>query len=73
MKSNFLQFIISVVVVAVMSKAAKETGFLNNNSQGDSVSLTIKGFLTFFSLALAYFPATLMLSGIEYRNKFFKR
>lgn len=69
--SNVIQFVISVAVVAVISQAAKTMGFLNGGA--GAVTLTIKGFLTFFCLALLYFPVSLMLGGIPYRNKFFKR
>ena len=68
--SNLVQFVISVAVVAVISQAANSMGYLE--AMG-AVSLTIKGFLTFFSLALLYFPVSLMLGGIPYRNKFFAR
>lgn len=68
--SNVIQFLISVTVVAVISQAAKQMGYLRDMS---AVSITIKGFLTFFSLSLVYFPVSLMLGGIPYRNKFFER
>lgn len=68
--TNVIQFVISVAVVAAISQAAKTQGYLDGMG---AVPLTVKGFLTFFSLALLYFPISLMLGGIPYRNKFFKR
>lgn len=68
--SNVIQFVISVAVVAAISQAAKNMGYM---SGAGAVPLAIKGFLTFFCLALLYFPVSLMLGGIPYRNKFFKR
>ena len=67
---NVVQFVISVGVVAVISQVVKAQGVFDG---GGTVVLTIKGFLTFFSLALLYFPISLMLGGIPYRNRFFKR
>lgn len=69
--SNVLQFIVSVVVVAVISQVAKNMGYLDG-SMG-ATSMAIKGFLVFFSLGLAYFPVSLMLGGIPARNRFFNR
>lgn len=68
--SNVVQFVISVTVVAIISQAAKYMGFLDNSAV---VSMTIKGFLTFFSLMLVYFPVSLMLGGIPNRDRFFHR
>jgi hypothetical protein len=67
---NVVQFVISVGVIAVISQVVKAQGVFDG---GGTVVLTIKGFLTFFSLALLYFPISLMLGGIPYRNRFFKR
>lgn len=68
--SNVLQFVVAVIVVAVISQAAKQVGFFDGAS---AVSLAIKGFLTFFCLSLVVFPVTLMLGGISNRNRFFQR
>ena len=68
--NNVVQFVMSVTVVAVMSHAAKEIGLLRG---AGSLAMVIKGFLTFFCSALLYFPVSLMLGGIAYRNRFFER
>ena len=68
--TNVVHFVAWVTVVAVISQAAKQTGYLDG---AGAVPLTIKGFLTFFSVSLLYFPVSLMLGGIPHRNKFFQR
>ena len=68
--SNFVKFAISVMVVAVISQLAVNYQLLK---MGGAVSMTIKGFLTFFAGALLYFPISLMLGGMEKRNEFFQR
>lgn len=67
---NVIQYVVSVAVVAVLSEAAKRMGYLQGST---AVPMVIKGFLTFFTVALIYFPVSLMLGGIPYRNKFFQR
>ena len=69
--THVVQFVVSVTVVAVISQAAKQMGYLDEG--GAAVSITIKGFLTFFSLSLLYFPVSLMLGGVKRRNEFFQR
>ena len=68
---NFLTFTVSVVVVAVISRVAKMSKILESDDV--AVSMTIKGFLMFFALSLIYFPVSLMLGGVQNRNKFFQR
>lgn len=67
---NVMQYVVAVLVVAIISKVVTKYKQL----QGDQTQRNlIRGFLTFFSVSLCWFPISLMLGGIAYRNKFFKR
>tara|TARA_Y100001958_G_C20668600_1_gene188899 strand:+ start:215 stop:451 length:237 start_codon:yes stop_codon:yes gene_type:complete len=64
------QYVMSVMGVAVLSQVVVSMKLLQTSASNKQL---IRGFLTFFSVSLCYFPVSLMLGGVRYRNKFFQR
>lgn len=67
---NTMQYVISVMVIAVISKLVNNYGLQKGSG---TQAMLIKGFLTFFAVAMCYFPVSLMLGGMRTRDKFFRR
>ena len=67
---NVMQYVVAVVAVAVISRVVNQYKILQGTNQQKNL---IRGFLTFFAVSLCYFPVSLMMGGISYRNEFFNR
>lgn len=67
---NTMQYVISVMAIAVISKVVNNYGWQKGSG---SQAMLIRGFLTFFAVAMCYFPVSLMLGGMRMRDKFFQR
>ena len=65
-----VQYIGSVMAVAVISKIVTQYEIGKGSKMNEEL---IRGFLTFFAVSLCAFPVTLMLGGIQNRNRFFRR
>lgn len=64
------EYVGTVMAVAVLSHVLARNTTLE--TQKDVTTTLIKAFLTFFIVALCYFPVRLMLGGARYRERFFR-